>query len=188
MTNAPVVSLDDIDDVEARNFWVAATAAQIDPRLILAGVQRMGRDNARTPMQWDASAHAGFSTIAPWLPTNPNYLDVNSAAAQADSDSVWHHYRRLIELRHNDPIVTGGRFTMLLADDPYVYAYRRELGDDGLLVLGNFSGQVRPLFLPELPWTQMTLELANYAVGPGTEVNSLRPWECRVYRIVSTGG
>jgi oligo-1,6-glucosidase len=185
MTNAPIASLDDVDDIESRNYWAAALAAGLDPALILAGVQRMGRDNARTPMQWDASANAGFSKVASWLPANPNYPHLNAAEEMADPHSVWHHYRRLIELRHTDPIVTDGRFTLLLVDDPHVYAYIRELGDKGLLVLGNFSGEVRPISLPNLRAANVILELSNYVSTEVSYVGPLRPWESRIYRTTS---
>ncbi len=186
MTNVPIAGLDDVDDIEARNYWAAATAAGIDPQLILAGIARMGRDNARTPMQWDASSNAGFSTYRPWLRVNPNYLHVNADAAHEDPYSVWHHYRRLIALRHNDPVVVDGRFRMLLPEHPHIYAYTRELGDQALLVMGNFSNDLQPIPLPEPRWAHATLELGNYAKQSPPAAAALRPWESRVYR--TTGG
>ena len=92
-------------------------------------------------MQWDASEHAGFTTGTPWLAVNPNHREINAEAARADPDSVFHHYRRLIELRHAEPAVAHGDFTMLLPDDERVYAFTRRLGGIELLVLGNFSGR-----------------------------------------------
>jgi oligo-1,6-glucosidase len=179
MTNTPIASLDDVVDIESRNYWAAAISAGIDPRLILAGVQRMGRDNARTPMQWDTSRNGGFSGATPWMPANPKYVTINAAAARANPRSVWHHYRRLIKLRHNDPVVTDGRFRMLLPEHPNIYAYLRELGGQALLVLGNFSGEPQPFAFPEPRWTDATLELGNY---PDSAEAKLRPWETRVYR------
>ena len=101
----------------------------------------MSRDNARTPMQWDASPHAGFTSGTPWIAVNPNFVDINAEAALADEGSVFHHYRRLIALRHDEPVVAHGDFTMLLADDAVVYAFTRRLDDVELLVLGNFSSE-----------------------------------------------
>ncbi len=92
-------------------------------------------------MQWDAGAHAGFTTGTPWLAVNPNHRAINAEAARADPASVFHHYRRLIALRHTEPAVVEGDFTMLLPDDEQVYAFTRRLGDVELLVLGNFSGE-----------------------------------------------
>jgi oligo-1,6-glucosidase len=137
----------------------------------------MGRDNARTPMQWDASEHAGFTTGTPWIAVNPNHDEINAEAALADPESVFHHYRRLIELRHTEPVVAHGEFAMLLPDDERVYAFTRRLGDDELLVLGNFSGEDAAVDLPELGGE---LVLGNYpdAGEPGV----LRPWEARILR------
>ena len=92
-------------------------------------------------MQWDASAHAGFTTGTPWIAVNPNHREINAEAARADPGSVFHHYRRLIELRHTEPVVAHGDFTMLLPDDERVYAFTRRLDDVELLVLGNFSAE-----------------------------------------------
>ena len=102
MTNTPIASLDDFLDIESMNRYAATARPAIDP-VRSSPRAGMGRDNARTPMQWDTSAHGGFTTGTPWMPSNPNYVDINAAAAVADPASVWHHYRRLIELRHNEP-------------------------------------------------------------------------------------
>jgi oligo-1,6-glucosidase len=174
MTNAPFEHIDDFRDIEALNHYAEAVAAGADPEDVLAGLRAMGRDNARTPMQWDASAHAGFTAGTPWLAVNPNHAEVNAAAAVADPDSVFHHYRRLIELRHTEPAVVDGDFTLLAPDDEHVYAFTRRLGDTELLVLGNFSGAT-----VRAPAAGGELLLSNYDDDPG-EV--LRPWEARVHR------
>ena len=143
----------------------------------------MSRDNARTPMQWDATSHAGFTTGTPWLAVNPNHVEINAEAAMADEGSVFHHYRRLIELRHDEPVVAHGDFTMLLARDPIVYAFTRRLADVELLVLGNFSSEPVTADVPAADeWAAAELVLANYpAVGDAVTLE-LRPWEARVYR------
>ncbi|MEI4872857.1 hypothetical protein Q8G47_29470, partial [Klebsiella pneumoniae] len=74
------------------------------------------RDNARTPVQWDATAHAGFTTGEPWLPVNPDHVEVNVAAQEHDPDSVLGHYRRLIRFRHDEPVVARGDFAMLVPE------------------------------------------------------------------------
>ncbi|WP_219635397.1 alpha-glucosidase [Nocardioides ungokensis] len=124
MANAPFAALEDFRDIEALNHYRHAVALGADPDEVLAALRTMGRDNARTPMQWDASPHAGFTTGTPWIPVNPDHVEVNAEAALADPDSVFHHYRRLIELRRTVPAVALGDFTMLLPDDPVVYASR----------------------------------------------------------------
>jgi oligo-1,6-glucosidase len=149
---------------------------------LLEAMRKVGRDNARTPMQWDASAHAGFTTGTPWIAVNPNYTEINAQAAREDSDSVFHHYRRLIELRHTEPAVAHGDFTMHMPDDERVYAFTRALDGVELLVLGNFSGAAAPV--PEaVEWADAELLVGNCA-APGTpaEHATLKPWEARVYR------
>ena len=143
MTNAPFAGIEDFRDIESLNHYAEAVAAGDPPEHVLAALRAMSRDNARTPMQWDDSEHAGFTTGTPWMPVNPNHTEINAARALADDDSVFHHYRRLIELRHAEPVVAHGDFTMLLADHEQVYAFIRRHGATELLVLGNFSGAPR---------------------------------------------
>ncbi|MFI6584230.1 alpha-glucosidase [Embleya sp. NPDC050493] len=180
MTNAPFATIEDVHDIEALRHYAQAVRAGEDPDRVLHGLRARGRDNARTPMQWDASQHAGFTTGTPWLPVNPNHTTINAVAAVADPDSVYHHYRRLIALRHTEPAVVHGDFTMLLADDERVYAFTRRYHDTTLLVLANFTGEA--VAIPaELAaeWAQAPLVLGN--AGPIDEM-VLRPWEARVHR------
>jgi oligo-1,6-glucosidase len=130
-------------------------------------------------MQWDASEHAGFTTGTPWIAVNPNHDEVNAAAALADPDSVFHHYRRLIELRHTEPAVALGDFTMRMPDDERVYAFTRRLDGVALLVLGNFSAA--EVAVPEArEWASAELVLGN--CEPPGDHGTLRAWEARVYR------
>jgi oligo-1,6-glucosidase len=149
-----------------------------------ARVAAGSRDNARSPMQWDGSAHAGFTTGVPWFPVNPNATEINAAAALADEDSVLHHYRKLIALRHDHPVVAAGDFTMLLEQDPRIYAFTRSLHGVTLLVLGNFSGDEAPVGLPDAAaWATSELLLGNYpTVEEWASGIVLRPWEARIYR------
>ncbi len=142
---------------------------------MLPALFAVGRDNARTPMQWDDSDQAGFTTGTAWLPVNPNRRTINAAAEVDDPESVFNHYRRLIALRHEDPVIRHGEFELLLPDDPAIYAFIRTLAGTRLLVVANFSGE--PVDVP--------LDLAgevvigNYREPVGSV---LRPWEARVYR------
>jgi oligo-1,6-glucosidase len=182
MTNAPFHGIEDFRDIESLNHYAEAVAAGHAREEVLASLRAMGRDNARTPMQWDASEHAGFTSGTPWIPANPNHGHVNAEAELADPDSVFHHYRRLIELRHAEPVVAHGDFTMLLPDDERVYAFTRRLGDVELLVLGNFSGEPTH---PELPdataWADAEVLLGN-CPATGSSGLALEPWEARVHR------
>ena len=182
MTNAPFARLEDFRDIESLNHYAESVAAGADPEHVLARLRRMGRDNARTPMQWDASERAGFTTGTPWLAVNPNHVEINAEAARADPDSVFHHYRRLIELRHSEPVVAHGDFTMLLPDDERVYAFTRRLGDVELLVLGNFSGAAAEAAVP----SGERWRAAEVLVGEAPDgLLSLRPWEGRVLKARS---
>src|SRR6201999_2218937 len=101
-------AIDDFRDIEALNHYAEAVAAAEDPDDVLLALRTMGRDNARTPMQWDDSPHAGFTTGMPWLAVNPNSTEINAQAAVEDPDSVFHHYRKLIALRHDLEVVREG--------------------------------------------------------------------------------
>jgi oligo-1,6-glucosidase len=180
MTNAPFTSIDDFRDIESVNHYAQAVVAGQDPEAVLTALRFMSRDNARTPMQWDDSTNAGFTTGTPWLAVNPNHKDINAAAAIADPDSVFHHYRRLIELRHTEPVVAHGDFTMLLPDDEHVYAFTRSLPGVELLTLGNFSGGSVAVDLPG--WAAAELVIGNYPPDGNDTGIVLRPWEARVYR------
>ena len=172
MTNFPFGSIDEFRDIESLNHYAEAGPSS------LPALQAMSRDNARTPMQWDASPQAGFTSGTPWLAVNPNHVEVNAEAARADPDSVFHHYRRLIELRHSEPAVVHGSFTMLLEDDERVYAFLRRWEGTELLVLGNFSGDDVPVELAG--W-----EDAEVLIGSAGE--RLGPWEGRVCRRATAG-
>lgn len=177
MTNFPFSRIEDFRDIESLNHYREAVAAGREPAEVVAALRGPSRDNARTPVQWDDSANAGFTTGTPWLPVNPNYLEINAAAALADPDSVLHHYRKLIDLRHTEPAVATGDFTMLLATDEQIYAFTRRLGSTEILVLGNLSGDpADPGDLPD--WQGAQLLLSN--VGSRSWI--LQPWEARVLR------
>ena len=182
MTNVPFDSIEAFRDIESLNHYAEAVAHGEDPDAVLETMRPMSRDNARTPMQWDASEHAGFTSGEPWIPVNPNHVEINAEAAVADPNSVFHHYRKLIELRHAEPAVAFGDFAMLLEDDPQVYAFTREFEGTELLVLVNVSGE--PASAGGIPdagaWAGAELVLTN--VQERDQTPFLQPWEARVYR------
>lgn len=183
MTNYPFVALEDFRDVESLNWFAEQTALGRDAAEVLDELCTMGRDNARTPMQWDASPHAGFTTGEPWLPVNPDHATVNAEAARADPGSVFHHYRRLHDLRHTIPALAHGDFTMLLAEHDHLWAFTRRHEDVELLVLGNLSGD--PETAEGLPdaagWARAELLLTNVPGADPAQL-TLEPWEARLYR------
>jgi oligo-1,6-glucosidase len=183
MTNVAFESIEHYRDIESLNHYREAVE-QFDqsPASVLAGVHAMGRDNARTPMQWDESEHAGFSTGSPWLAANPNYPRINVAADRASARSVFAFYQRLIELRHTDPVVALGAFELIEPDHEQLYAFTRILDGVTLLVLANVSDApltVQGEWLPD-DISGATLLLGNY---PGDGSAALRPWEARLYRL-----
>jgi oligo-1,6-glucosidase len=186
MTNAPFESIEDFCDIEALGQYAQAVLKEgRSPQDVLTVLRARGRDNARTPMQWDASPQAGFTTGKPWLAVNPNHTEINAAAAVADPDSVYHYYRRLIELRHTEPAVVDGDFTMLLPHHEQLYAFTRRLGATSLLVVGNFSAEtVRAEVDDAAGWAAAELLLTNAATPPPDDL-VLEPWQAVVYRRIS---
>jgi oligo-1,6-glucosidase len=180
MANYPFVSVDEFRDVESVNYFGTAMVAGHDPTAVLAALRRMSRDNARTPVQWDASEHAGFTTGKPWLPVNPDHGEWNAAAQRHDDTSVLAHYRRLIALRHEHAVVALGDFAMLLPDHEHVYAFTRTLEQAQLLVVCNVGRESYPLagLLPEA--VDAELVLGNLTA---TDPAVLAPWEARVLRL-----
>ncbi|TQL01185.1 alpha-glucosidase [Cellulomonas sp. SLBN-39] len=182
MTNAGFTSLDDYRDIESlRHVHDARAGGHVSDEQLLAGLAAASRDNARTPVQWDAGPHAGFTTGEPWLPVTANHTHVNAEAERADPASVLHHYRRLHALRHEDEVVRLGDFTLLLPDHPHVYAFTRALGDDALLVLGNFSGEEQRAEVGD-GWGERVLGNVPDPAVVRDGVVILAPWEALVLR------
>ncbi len=177
MTNAGELSLDAYLDIETLDMIRARRKRGISEEDILRSARAKSRDNARTPMQWDSSENAGFSSGRPWLPVNSNYREVNAEAERRDPDSVFCFYRELIRLRREHAVFRDGVFEMLLPEDEDLVAYTRKTADSGLLVLCNFhDGTVEnPLPVPQAA----RLLLGNYRDASHPEV--LRPYETRIY-------
>jgi oligo-1,6-glucosidase len=182
MTNVQFSHIDDFRDIESLNYFAEATAAiGADPVRLLAGMQRASRDNARTPVQWTSERHGGFTEGDPWIPVNANYAEVNAAEQRGREGSVLEYYRALIRLRHEERLVVDGRFRILAADDPTVFAFER-VGDAGrLLVVANLSDEPRPhASLPaELANRSGDVLICNVPAPGGDE---LLPWEAWVRR------
>ncbi len=150
MTNYPFQSPDDFRDIESINAyreWCAE--GSLSHEVFWPCIIFKSRDNARTPMQWDDSAQAGFTAGTPWLPVNPNYKEINAKAATADPDSVFHYYKKLIALRKEHPVMVYGRYELLLPDSEELYVYTRTLDEEQLLVVCSFSGRETAYTLPD---------------------------------------
>ena len=181
MTNAHLTSLNGYRDIESLNWAREATTRGVPEADVLRSLAAKSRDNARTPVQWHAGPNAGFTTGTPWLAVNPNHVTINAAAAVADPDSVFHHYRRLIALRHGTPVVVEGDHRPLLPGDKQVVAYVRTLGRASLLLLANLSGEPATVDLgPDASLLHGEVVLATHDRPAGLAVEEavvLGPWE-----------
>ncbi len=177
MTNIYFTDLEQYRDVEVFNAWKQwVGSGLVHPEDMMRYFAKISRDNARTPMQWDTTKHAGFTTGTPWIEVNRNYLEINAADEVRDPDSVYHYYRKLIALRHEQKVVVYGSFVPLLEDDPMVYAYRRELDGKQMTVLCNWTQKTAPCTLKDE--TAGEIVLSNYALHqPGV----LQPYEAIVF-------
>lgn len=185
MTNVKFDTLEDYKDIEILNMYrEKVTEGGADHATILNAIHIKGRDNARTPIQWDATTNAGFTEGEPWLKVNPNYKDINVEQALADSDSIFYYYQELIALRKKNPIMAYGEYTLLLPEDENIYAYTRTLDDEKWLVLLNFSGISQHVDLSDELSKASEIIISNYP-DESEARESLRPYEARVYRLQS---
>lgn len=182
MTNIRFGSIEDYRDVETLNFYrIETVEIGRSHDEVMEDIYLKSRDNARTPMQWDDSADAGFGSESPWMGFNPNYKQINVKQALSDPYSILHYYRELIRLRKRYDIMVYGDFTLLLDDHPDVFAYKRTLDDQELLVFANFSGKAQSVAVRE-PAAGCELLIANYPdAGESISGLQLRPYEARVY-------
>ncbi|WP_309863821.1 glycoside hydrolase family 13 protein [Desmospora profundinema] len=186
MTNVRFNSIDHYRDIETLNMYREKVADGWDPKAILHAIHVKGRDNARTPIQWNDSDHAGFTDGTPWIPVNPNFHEINAEQALKDPDSVFHHYRKLIALRKEHPIIVYGTYDLILPDHDRIFAYTRTLGREKLLVVCNFYGEETRFCLPEeIRYREKELLIANDKVDEAEGIRSfpLRPYEARVYKL-----
>ncbi len=176
MTNIKL-DIDQYVDLEIHNLYKERTEQGYAPEDVMQSIWARGRDNARTPMQWTAGENAGFTTGKPWLPVNPNYTRINAESALADPDSVFHYYRKLIELRKTIPEFRDGSFTLLCPEDEQVFAYTRDTLTGHMLVVCNFSDKEATFRIPEA-FRDGEVLISNYE----GESNVLRPYEAKILR------
>ncbi|WP_054948581.1 glycoside hydrolase family 13 protein [Numidum massiliense] len=166
MTNVAFPSIAHYRDIETINFYNEAMRQEgSDEDDVLAAIHAISRDNARTPMQWNAEEQAGFTTGTPWLAVNPNYRSINAAQALSDEHSVFYYYQQLIRLRKQYPLIVYGRYELLLPDDEQIFAYTRTLGKEQLLVLCNFSASRAVCELPAPLSTQLSASSAKVLIA-----------------------
>ena len=179
MTNAHYQSIDQYKDVESLNYYKILQQQGKSPAEALEILAQRSRDNGRTPMQWDASAHAGFTTGTPWLEEVSNYKTINAAAQVGDPDSIYSYYKELVALRKREPVISEGKIQFLYKEDADLLAYRRWNDTEEALVVCNLTGHEAPVALPE-GWDSAVQLLGNYP-APAARA-SLRPYECWVLK------
>lgn len=181
MTNAYMENIADYRDIESLNAYKELTTKEnIPAKTVMGYIKAVGRDNARTPMQWDASENGGFTSGTPWLQVNKNYKTINAAAQVNDPDSVFAYYKKLIALRHTNEVMVNGVYDVLIPDHPQIYAYTRTLGDKQLLVLCNDSEKEVgvPTEIEEKIAGAQGILIQNYK---DVKAGVLRPYEAVVY-------
>lgn len=189
MTNVAFETINDYRDVETLNMYRELVEEKgVDAQALLKVIHAKSRDNARTPLQWDDSENAGFTSGIPWIKVNSNYKSINVRSALADPNSIFYYYKKLIELRKQNPVVVYGNYDLLLENDERVYAFTRTLEEDRLLVLLNFTSDYVTFELPAPPrYSRAELLIGNYTAIDNENIRAftLRPYEARVYRLLS---
>jgi alpha-glucosidase len=186
MTNVQFPSIDDYNDVASKNLYRTELENGKTHEEIMRVIWKNGRDNSRTPMQWNDLDQAGFTTGTPWLKVNPNYKAINVEKELKEPDSIYHHYRKLIALRKNNPTAVYGAYDLILPEHKQIYAYTRTLGEDRLLVIANLSAEAAASGLPDsVIYSSAELLLISGESGD-RNLRDLRlaPYEARVYRLV----
>jgi oligo-1,6-glucosidase len=163
MTNVPFTSIDQYRDIETLNMHRLHLEAGLPEADFIVGANANGRDNSRTPMQWRAAAHGGFTTGTPWIEANANFASINVEASLADEASIFAHYRKLIALRKQMPVIVEGRYEAQLVDHPQCFAYTRTLAARKLVVIANFFGDPVSIEVPELMRGAGRCVISNYA-------------------------
>lgn len=183
MVNVHFDDLDDYRDIELLNMYREKKELGWSNERIMKAIHTKGRDNARTPFQWDETENAGFTSGTPWIKVNPRYKEINAKAALEDSKSIYYHYQQLIKLRKEMDIITTGNFQLLMREDSNVFAYKREIDGEALIVLCNFSNQMIELkdesILSEIK--DATIIISNEENEKAREI--LTPYEGIVYLL-----
>lgn len=186
MTNTKFDSIEDCRDIEAINYYKSALQGGLTVPDVMERIRKKCRDNARTPMQWDDTANAGFSSGTPWMAVNPNYPSIHVKKEVASEDSIYHYYRRMIRLRHDYPVLVYGSYQPVNEENEQIMAYIRQSGDDRVLVILNFSDQDAVFQLPNdmkgsnPEWLIGNRKKSSFALKQGTV---LEPYETCVLKL-----
>jgi len=180
MTNYPVKSIDEVSDIESINMYNERLKAGYEAQSLIRAINVKGRDNARTPIQWDNTKNAGFTTGTPWLHVNPNYHQINVEAALKDPNSIFYTYQKLIKLRHDNPIVVDGNFELVKGTGDAVLAYYRILNKQKWLVVANLSSKNQPFSSEDQVIEQI---ITNYTPHDTLDDLTLQPYEAFAVKV-----
>ncbi len=182
MTNIGFDSISQYRDIAAINGYEKAKSQGADLDAYMAELKFLSRDNGRTPMQWDTTAHAGFTTGDPWLPVNKNYKTVNVAVEQKDPNSCLNYFRKIVQLRRDNPVFVYGEYNLLLPGHEQLYAYTRSLGEQQVLVVLNFSEKPATAILPLGDSPELMIN--NYPeLDRSASTVLLKPYQALVFNI-----
>lgn len=178
MTNYPFTSLDEVRDVEVFNAYqdLVKDKKALTHEQMMKGICASSRDNARTPMQWNNENNAGFTTGTPWINVNPNYKTINVHQQLLDPNSIFHYYQKLIQLRHQMPIIVYGTYELLEENHPDLYIYTRTYQDEKLLVINNFSSHEYDYELKEFRYSQLLI--SNDQCDKIHDILHIKPYGC----------
>ncbi|MGL6185008.1 MAG: glycoside hydrolase family 13 protein [Clostridium chrysemydis] len=184
MTNIRFKDIEDYDDIEIKNMYKERIALGYSHEDIMESIYAKGRDNARTPMQWDDSLNAGFTKNKPWLKVNENYKTINVKNALEDKDSIFYHYKKLIKLRKENETIIYGDYTPLDLESKNTFSYLRELNGDRILVVSNFYEEETEFNLKGIEYRDLEILISNYK-DSSKELKSLklRPFEAIMFRL-----
>jgi oligo-1,6-glucosidase len=185
MTNYPFTSIDQFDDIAVKNAWKANVETKhVTREFFLNEMRKTSRDNSRTPMQWDATANAGFTTASkPWLAVNPNYLEINAAQELSDKGSIYHYFRAMADLRRSSLAFVYGDYKDLDPSNAQIYAYTRSIGAEKYMVVLNFSTDAATFRLPSgIKAGQLMISNLDKPSDTGDTLH-LKAWEARVYKL-----
>ncbi|MFD1040219.1 alpha-glucosidase [Virgibacillus byunsanensis] len=183
MTNVHFDSLDDYRDIELFNMYKEKKSLGWSHERIMRAIYAKGRDNARTPVQWDDSENAGFTTGTPWIRVNPRYTEINAKEALADQNSIYYYYQRLIQLRKEKDVITTGKFELIMRNDTDVFAYKRIGKNETFVVLCNFSDSEVELLDYGIQSVVKEASIVITNDNSNKERNLLTPYQCVVYSI-----
>ncbi|HKI46011.1 MAG TPA: alpha-glucosidase [Balneolales bacterium] len=186
MTNASFTSISQLRDHLVLSYYKMAKASGRNVKAFRENLLKNGRDNARTPMQWNDTKNGGFTSGNPWIMVNPNYKTINVAAEERNPNSVLNYYKRIIKFRHDHDAMVYGAFKVYDLDNPNIFAYTRGSGKDRYLVLLNMSNKAVDFAMPgSLGSSPGTLVIDNYEdIQRQTKASvQMRPWEAMVYKL-----